>query len=315
MNFKSIADYKASTAKEGEIDRPNFDGSPIRRAVYKGQPHYSVVDVVGALSDPSNARRYWSDLKRKLTEEGAAELYEKIVQLKLPADDGKLRETDCAKIETLLRIIQSIPSPKAEPLKLWLARVGYERIKETAEPSTAIDRAIASYRKMGRDELWIDDRIKAIAGRNELTDQWKDRGVAGRLYGALTAEMAGVAFGITPAEHSALKALPKGENTQNHMTRTELAISNLADTAATDIIIARDTKIYTDTRRASLDGADVAKVARQALEKQTGRPVVSKSNYLPKQRKPQQIADAPPRDADRPAKRPARVAAKPAPNR
>ena len=182
----------------------------------------------------------------------------------------------------MLRIIQSVPSKKAEPFKQWLAHVGFERIQETAEPSKAIERAITSYRKLGRDERWISDRIKAIVGNNEKTDQWKERGVEGNLYAALNAEMSEVAFGVTPAKHCSIKGLPKGENRQNHMTRTELAINNLADTAATDIMIARDTREYPATRQASLDGAGVARVAREALEKQTGKPVVSKDNFLPK---------------------------------
>lgn len=281
-DFTSIADYKASTAKEGDFDAPNFDGTPIRRQVHLGEPHYSVVDIVMALAGTTNPNRYWTDLKRKLRDvEGFPEVYDKIVTLKLPTAGGP-QPTDCANIEILLRIIQSIPSPKAEPFKQWLAKVGYERIQETAEPSTAIERAIANYRKMGRDEQWISDRIKAIAGNNEKTDQWKHRGVAGKLYATLNVEMSELAFGVTPARHGEIKQLPPGENRQNHMTRTELAINNLADTAATDIMIARDTKVYADTRRASLDGAGVAKVAREALEKQTGKPVVSAENFLPK---------------------------------
>ncbi len=281
-DFTSIAEYKASTAREGDIDTPVFDGTPIRRCIHGGQPHYSVVDIVAALAGTTNPSRYWTDLKRKLRDdEGFPEVYEKIVTLRLPTSGGP-QQTDCADIQTLLRIIQSIPSPKAEPFKQWLAKVGFERIQETAEPSTAIDRAIATYRKMGRDERWISDRIKAIAGNNEKTDQWKDRGVAGPLYAALNAEMSEVAFGVTPARHLEIKKLSPSENRQNHMTRTELAINNLADTAATDIMIARDTKVYVDTRRASLDGAGVAKVAREALEKQTGKSVVSNENFLPK---------------------------------
>ncbi len=284
-DFTSIADYKASTAREGDIDAPIFDGFEIRRIVHAGVPHYSVVDIVGALTgQPSrkDARNYWNVTKSRLAKEGADQPLTICKRLKVHADDGKLRETDCADIQTLLRIVQSIPSPKAEPLKQWLAKVGFERIQETSEPSTAIDRAIADYRKRGRDDRWISDRIKAIAGNNEKTDQWKDRGVAGRLYAALNAEMSEVAFGITPAEHGSIKGLPVGTNRQDHMTRTELAINNLADTAATDIMVVRDTKMYAETRKASLDGADVARIAREALERQTGKPVVSAESFLPK---------------------------------
>ena len=281
-DFKSISAYKASTAKEGDIDAPVFDTSPIRRQVYNGQPYLSVVDMVTALAETTNANRYWTDLKRKLRdEEGFPEVYEKIVTLGMPTRGGA-QQTDCADIKTILRIVQSIPSPKAEPFKQWLSTVGYERIQETAQPSQAIERAIADFRKQGRDERWIEDRIKSIVGANEKTDQWKERGVAGRLYAALNAEMSQVAFGVTPAEHCKIKGLPTGENRQNHMTRTELAIHNLADTAATDIMIARDTREYPETRQASIDGAGVARVAREALEKQTGKSVVSRGNFLPK---------------------------------
>ena len=310
-DFTSIASYKAATAKEGDIDAPYFEDAPIRRIVYRGEPFYSVVDVVAALSettakDPSG---YWRKLKQRLANvEDFAQVVTKCHDLKLPASDGKLYQTDCADIQTLLRIIQSIPSKKAEPLKQWLAQVGYERIQETAEPSKAIDRAIAAYRKQGRDERWINDRIKAIAGTNEKTDQWKNRGVDGKLYAALNAEMSEVAFGVSPIEHCRIKQLPDGVNRQDHMTRTELAIHNLADTAATDIMIARNTQVYRDTRKASIDGAGVAKVAREALEQQTGLPVVSKHNFLqadatakitkaengqkPKRKKKQESSDA-----------------------
>lgn len=281
-DFKSLADYKASTAKEGDVDSPVFDSSTIRRIIHKGGPCYSVVDVVSALTESADGRKYWNKLKERLAAEGGNESVTNCHQLKLPASDGKYYSTDCADIETLLRIIQSIPSKKAEPFKQWLAKVGFERIQETAEPSKAVDRAITAYRKQGRDERWIEDRIKAIVGANEKTDQWKNRGVEGNLYAALNAEMSEVAFGVTPQRHKEIKKLPRGANRQDHMTRAELAINNLADTAATEIMESRDTKIYHETRRASLDGAGVAAVAREALEKQIGKNIVSEENFLPK---------------------------------
>lgn len=175
-DFNSLAEYHASTAKDGDVDAPLFEGRPIRRVVHKGAPWFSIIDVVAALTDSDNPNSYWGKLKERMTAEGADEVLTNCQKLKLPGKDGKRYPSDCADIETLNRIVQSIPSPKVEPWMQWLARVGYERIQETAEPSRAIERALGTYRKMGRDEAWIDDRIGTIAANNEKTDQWKDRG-------------------------------------------------------------------------------------------------------------------------------------------
>jgi DNA-damage-inducible protein D len=256
-DFNSLAEYHSSTARDGDIDAPLFEGRPIRRIVHAGAPWFSVVDVIAALTDSDNPNSYWGKLKERVVAEAGQEWepLTKCQRLKLPATDGKMRETDCADIETLNRIVQSIPSPKVEPWKQWLARIGYERIQETAEPSLAIERAIGTYRKMGRDEAWIEDRIGTIAANNEKTDQWKERGVAGNQYSKLNAEMSKEAFGVTPQQHCDMKGLPSSAKRQDHMTRLELQIQRLADTAATEIMVARDTKAFPETRKASLDGA------------------------------------------------------------
>ena len=160
--FKSLASYKASTAREGDIDAPVFEGMPVRRIVHGGVPWFSVIDMISALTESDNPSSYWGKLKERMDEEGASEVLTRCQKLPLPGKDGKLYPGDCADIETLNRLVQSIPSPKVEPWKQWLARVGYERIQETAQPSQAIERAIAGFRKLGRDERWIEDRIKSI---------------------------------------------------------------------------------------------------------------------------------------------------------
>lgn len=203
-----------------------FEDQPIRSAwdAEREEWYFSVVDVVGALTGSENPRRYWSDLKRKLKSEGAVELYENIVQLKLKSTDGKKRLTDVADTEQLLRIIQSIPSPKAEPFKLWLAQVGRERIEETIDPEQAIDRALETYLKKGYSEEWVHQRLLAIRIRNELTDEWSKRGVQkGREYAILTDEISRAWSGMTTRQYKDLKGLKK-ENLRDNMSDLELVL-------------------------------------------------------------------------------------------
>ncbi|MFT7299096.1 MAG: DNA-damage-inducible protein D [Sphingobacteriales bacterium] len=191
--------------------------------------YFAIIDVIQVLTESSNPRRYWSDLKRKLVKEGYNQLYENIVQLKLQASDGKLRETDCADTEGLLRIIQSIPSPKAEPFKRWLAKVGYERLEEIENPELASKRAREIYKAKGYTEDWIEKRMRSIAIREELTDEWKDRGIKEhKEYSILTAEISKAAFGLTPADYKKVKGL-KRENLRDHMTDLELIFSMLGE--------------------------------------------------------------------------------------
>jgi DNA-damage-inducible protein D len=290
-DFSNIADYKAATAKEGDIDTPIFDGIKVRRIIHNGEAFYSVVDVVGILSESSSPRDYWAQTKKRLLDEAGGEPLTNCQQLKLPAQDGKMRETDCANIKTLLRIVQSVPSKKAEPFKRWLAEIGFERIQETAEPDRAIERGIEGYRKKSYDDAWTGDRVKNISAYNEKTFNWGNRGVDdSKDFAQLNAEMTKKTFGVTPKKYAEIKGVAPAKR-KDHMTRIELQLDTLADTAAVEIMTTRDTKKFDDTRKASLDGAGVAAAARKALEKQTGKPVVTKENALPKKSDPDKLPE------------------------
>ena len=219
-----------------EIDM--FENGDLRRIWVEETEewYFAIVDVIAILTDSSNPRRYWSDLKRKLRNEGAEQLYEKIVQLKLKASDGRMRETDVANVETLLRIIQSVPSPKAEPLKQWLAQVGNERLEEIEDPAIALERIRAEYRQRGYNEDWIDKRIQSIVTRNELTDEWEARGVkVGKEYAILTSIISSETFGLSPSQHKKLKKL-KRENLRDHMTSAELVFTMLGEVSTTEML-------------------------------------------------------------------------------
>jgi hypothetical protein len=262
-----------------------FQETAIRRAWHNEEWWFSVIDVVGVLSESANSNRYWSDLKRKLSQEaGSAQPYEKIVRLKLTAPDGKQRETDCANSEILFRLIQSIPSPKAEPFKRWLAQVGYERVKEIENPELASSRARELYQAKGYPQAWIEKRLRSIAVRGELTDEWKMRGVQeGKEYSILTAEIARATFGVTPGAHSRLKGLDKvktGNNLRDHMTDLELIFTMLGEAGTTEIARRKDAQGFADNRMAAKEGGTIAGDARKALEAKSGKPVVSKENYL-----------------------------------
>lgn len=256
-----------------------FEDQPIRTAwdAEREEWYFSVVDVCKVLSGTDNPRRYWSDLKRKLKAEGS-ELYEKIVQLKMRAEDGKNRMTDVADTEQLLRIIQSIPSPKAEPFKLWLAQVGRERIEETIDPEQAIDRALETYLKKGYDPDWVHQRLLSIRIRNELTDEWKKRGVQqGKEFAILTDEITRSWSGMTTRQYKDLKQLKK-ENLRDNMSDTELVLTMLAEASTRDISRAEKPEGFTESKRVAKRGGNVAKVAREALEAETGQPVITAQN-------------------------------------
>ena len=277
---------KAVTSALGAKDRiVIFQEQAIRRAWHENEWWFSVIDVVGILSETAIPKRYWSDLKRKLAQEaGSGQPYEKIVRLKLTAPDGKQRDTDVANTETLFRIIQSIPSPKAEPFKRWLAQVGYERVKEIEDPELASARARELYEAKGYPKGWIEKRMRSIAIRGALTDEWKARGVAeGREYSILTAEIARATFGITPDAHKKLKGLDQvktGNNLRDHMTDLELIFTMLGEAGTTEIARRKDSQGFTDNRTAAKEGGAVAGNARKELEAKTGVPVVSRQNYL-----------------------------------
>ena len=257
-----------------------FEDQKIRTAwdAEKEEWYFSIIDVISVLTDTVNPRRYWSDLKRKLKSEGAVEVYEKIVQLKLLSPDGKKRLTDVASTEQLLRIIQSIPSPKAEPFKAWLAMVGKERIEETIDPEQAIDRALDTYLKKGYSEEWIHQRLLAIRIRNELTDEWKKRGVQkGKEYAILTDEISRAWSGMTTGQYKRLKGLTK-ENLRDNMTDLELVLTMLAEASTTDISKTAKPQTFEENKQVAKRGGKVAGIARQALEAETGKPVITEKN-------------------------------------
>lgn len=240
--------------------------------------YFSVIDIIETLTESKNPRRYWSDLKRKLTKEGFSQLYEIIVQLKLKASDGKKYTTDCADTEGLLRIIQSIPSPKAEPFKIWLAKVGYERIEETEDPELAFDRAMETYLKKGYSRNWVNQRIKSIEVRKELTDEWESRGVKkGLEYAILTDEITKAWAGITTKEYKHIKDLKK-ENLRDNMTNLELVLNMLAETSTTELSKEQKPKTLSENRKIAKKGGSVAGVARKNLEKKLGKSVISPLN-------------------------------------
>ena len=257
-----------------------FEDQKIRTAwdAEKEELYFSIIDVISVLTGTANPRRYWSDLKRKLKAEGANELYEKIVQLKMLSSDGKRYKTDVANTEQLLRIIQSIPSPKAEPFKAWLAMVGKERIEETIDPEQAIDRALDTYLKKGYSEEWIHQRLLAIRIRNELTDEWKKRGVQkGKEYAILTDEISRAWSGMTTGQYKRLKGLTK-ENLRDNMTDLELVLTMLAEASTTDISKTAKPQTFEENKQVAKRGGKVAGIARQALEAETGKPVITEKN-------------------------------------
>ena len=257
-----------------------FEDQKIRTAwdAEKEEWYLSIIDAISVLTGTANPRRYWSDLKRKLKAEGANELYEKIVQLKMLSSDGKRYKTDVANTEQLLRIIQSIPSPKAEPFKAWLAMVGKERIEETIDPEQAIDRALDTYLKKGYSEEWIHQRLLAIRIRNELTDEWKKRRVQkGKEYAILTDEISRAWSGMTTGQYKRLKGMTK-ENLRDNMTDMELVLTMLAEASTTDISKTAKPQTFEENKQVAKRGGKVAGIARQALEAETGKPVITEKN-------------------------------------
>ncbi|AIL13724.1 phage antirepressor protein (plasmid) [Candidatus Paracaedimonas acanthamoebae] len=258
-----------------------FKGKKIRRVLHKDEWWFSIVDIIEALTESSRPRKYWDDLKRKLLkEEGFIELSEKIGQLKLPSLDGKLYATDCANAETLFRIIQSIPSSKAEPFKRWLAKVGYERVQEIEDPELATKRTRALYKAKGYPEEWIEKRMRGIAIHEELTEEWSKRGIQeDREYSILTAEIAYATFGMVPSDHKKYKGL-KRENLRDHMSDLELIFSMLGEASTTEITQSRNPQGFEENKHTARLGGKIAGDARKKLELETGKKVVSKENYL-----------------------------------
>lgn len=240
--------------------------------------YFSIVDVVAVLTESENPRRYWSDLKRKLKAEGAEQLYEKIVQLKMLSADGKRYNTDVADTQQLLRIIQSIPSPKAEPFKLWLAEVGRERIEETIDPELTIERALETYLRKGYTREWINQRLQAIQVRKELTDEWDARGVQkGVEYAILTDEITKAWSGMSTRQYKNLKGLKK-ENLRDNMSTLELVLNMLAEATTTELAKGHDAQGFAENQAIAKRGGKVAGDARKAIEADTGKPVITSKN-------------------------------------
>lgn len=243
--------------------------------------YFSIIDVIEVLTESKRPRKYWNDLKKKLLNEGFDQLSEKIGQLKLEAEDGKKYLTDVADAETLMRLIQSIPSPKAEPFKRWLAKVGYERLEEIENPELAQQRMREIYKAKGYSDEWIEKRVRGIAVRDELTNEWKKRGVKeGKEYAILTAEISKATFGLTPSEYKSYKGLTKPqENLRDHMTDLELIFTMLGEAATTEIARNKDAQGFLENKVAAKEGGSVAGRARKDLEKKSGRKVVTNQNY------------------------------------
>lgn len=257
-----------------------FNGKNIRRIWQEDKWFFSVVDIVGALTDSDNPRNYWHMLKIREKGSSGIELSTNCVQLKLIAEDNKLRETDCADTEGIFRIIQSIPSKKAEPFKRWLAKVGYERIQEIENPELAQERMKNLYEQKGYSKEWIDKRLRGIAIRQNLTDEWKNRDVKEETeYAILTNEISKATFGKTVEEYKKIKNLDK-ENLRDHMDELELIFGMLGEKVATEITVNKNAQGFEECSIAAKQGGEVAGNARKEAEEKIGKSVVSKENYL-----------------------------------
>ena len=286
--LEAAANNLLATIPDGELELVPFKKEAIRRVCHNDEWWYSVIDVVSALTGTDRGRKYWSDLKTKMTEkEGFDELSDEIGQLPMPSADGKMRQTDVATAETVLRIIQSISSPKAEPFKRWLARVGYERIQEAQDPEVLIKRAILHYSAQGRTDDWIEKRIRSMVARKELTAEWKKRGVSdSKDYAMLSNIISENTFGVGVERHKGLKGL-KSQNLRDHMTDMELILTMLGETSTKEIAVKRDAQGLYDNAQAARAGGNIAGSTRKQIEEQTGQKVVSSNNFLGK--KPDQL--------------------------
>jgi DNA-damage-inducible protein D len=292
MSFKVAYTKKIETLTCGRLMRKQnsqkidstkivlFRGLKIRKTIHNNEWWFSIIDVVEVLSNSTNPRDYWFKMKIRLSDEEKVELSTICLQLKLMASDGKMRETDCANTEGVLRIIQSIPSPKAEPFKRWLAKVGYERMQEIEDPELAIKRTRALYKLKGYSDDWIEKRIRGIAIREELTEEWHNRGAEEkRDYEILTTEISQATFGLTPKEYKKFKGL-KRQNLRDHMDDLELIFTMLGERATTEIHRTENSQGIPKLKSDAKAGGKIAGGARKQLEKRLKRSVVSHKNYL-----------------------------------
>ena len=257
-----------------------FRGKQIRRAIYRNEWWFSVIDIVCALTDSSQPSKYWTAMKARVSGEDGIQLSTICRQLKLISSDGKRYETDCANTEGIFRIIQSIPSPKAEPFKRWLARVGYERVQEIEDPELATKRTRAIYKAKGYPDSWIEKRMRGIEIRETLTDEWKKRQVgAEREYAILTAEISKATFGMTPSKYKKFKNLTR-ENLRDHMDDLELIFTMLGEASTTRIAQAKDARGFPQNKYVAQEGGNVAGGARKELERKSGQKVSTPKNFL-----------------------------------
>lgn len=270
-----------ATVPDGELELVPFKKEAIRRVCHNDEWWYSIVDVVTALTGSERGRKLWSDIKSKMVDkEGFSELSDEIGQLPMPSADGKMRQTDVATAETVLRIIQSISSPKAEPFKRWLARVGYERIQEAQDPEVLIKRAIMHYSVQGRSDDWIEKRIRSMVARKELTAEWRKRGVSEpKDFAMLSNVISEHTFGVGVERHKRIKGL-KSQNLRDHMTDLELILTMLGETSTKEIAQKKDAQGLYENAVAARAGGDIAGSTRRQIEQQTGQKVVSSHNFL-----------------------------------
>ncbi|TAK34931.1 MAG: phage antirepressor protein [Saprospiraceae bacterium] len=264
-----------------------FQEKQIRRVLHKEEWWFSIVDIIEALTESPQPSRYWNELRAKMqSESGNSQLFANTEKLKMRSQDGKMRATEAANTESMFRIIQSIPSPKAEPFKLWLAQVGYERIQEIENPELAAQRSRQYYKDLGYNDEWIERRVQSIEIREQLTDEWKNRGVRqGAEYAILTAEISRATFGLAPSEYMELKGL-KRENLRDHMTNLELIFTMLGEEQTKVEAVKRDAQGFPENKKAAIEGGSAAGDALEAFEKRTGDKVVTDRNFK------QQIANA-----------------------
>lgn len=265
---------------ESIVPHHQFGNHVIRRMWYQEQWYYSVIDVVAVLTESVNPNRYWNTLKSRLNTEAGSDILATLVQLKLQSRDNRLRLTDVANRETLLRIIQSIPSPNAEPFKQWLAQVGEERLVEIENPEAAFERIRQQYRNRGYDERWIEERMRADLIRNDLTTEWKERGATEvTQFAILTNTIHEGTFAVSVAGHKTVKSLVKRDSLRDHMTPIELALLSLGEATAIEFHRDRDTHGYQALHQDATDAGATAGRARRVIEADLGRPVVSAENY------------------------------------
>jgi DNA-damage-inducible protein D len=267
---------------EGQKNLVIFEGKQLRHVLHNGENYYSVVDVIEILTDSPNPRRYWADLKRRTEKEVGSEVFAFCEQLKMVASDGKNYQTIAANTEGVFRIIQSVPSPKAEPFKQWMAGLGKQALDEAIDPELGFDRLTELYQAKGYSEEWINNRIKTIETRKRLTDEWKNRGVTdSQDYSKLTATIAKGTFGLTPTEHKQLKGIEK-DNLRDHMTPLELIFTALGEEVTRTLAVRDDAQGFQQNYESAMEGGQIAGEARERVEVRTGQKVVSATNFLEK---------------------------------